>query len=153
MIGLDALKPHVFVMDPNERQSGTNRGMTVVGSKNIGRVSVMELTPIGAEFESIIAAVLLFLFGGIICFLACFGVTHCYLCYKRRILRKKRRRDRSEDFNYTTLDLESQTDEVYVTDGKKLKVKNENPVQRPSNASLISNGSSETTGSTKSTNT
>ncbi|CAD5227672.1 unnamed protein product [Bursaphelenchus okinawaensis] len=110
----------------------------------------MELTPIGAEFESIIAAVLLFLFGGLICFMACFAVTHCYLCYKRRILRKKRRRDRSEDLNYTTLDLESQTDEVYVSDGRKIKVQRQ---ARPSNASFSSQESSQTTGSTKSTNT
>lgn len=57
---------------------------------------MVELTPLGSEFESIIVAVILFLAGGILCFLCCFGVTHAYLFYKRRVLRKKRRHEKSD---------------------------------------------------------
>lgn len=56
-----------------------------------GAAQRMEFTPLGAEFEAVIAAVLLFLLGGLVCFLACFAVTHCYLCYKRRVLRRRRK--------------------------------------------------------------
>ena len=63
----------------------------------------MQLTPIGSEFEAIIVAVVFFLAGGAVSFICCFAATHTYLCYRRRILRKKRRHERSEerDVDYT----------------------------------------------------
>lgn len=55
---------------------------------------MVKLTPIGSEIESIIAAVIVFLVGGLLSFLCCFFVTHVYLCYKRRMTRRKRRHER-----------------------------------------------------------
>lgn len=69
----------------------------------------MKLTPLGSEFESVIAATILFLFGGALSFLCCFAVTHVYLCYKRRIYRKRRRHDKEdrENSSYMILDEDS----------------------------------------------
>uniref|UniRef100_A0A183CKH1 Secreted protein n=1 Tax=Globodera pallida TaxID=36090 RepID=A0A183CKH1_GLOPA len=57
----------------------------------------MRLTSLGAEFESVIAATLLFLAGGAISFLCCFFVTRTYLWHKRRILINRLRNEWSED--------------------------------------------------------
>ena len=57
---------------------------------------MIRLTPLGSEFESVIAAVVLFLAGGVMSFMCCFAVTHAYLCYKRRLTRKRRRHERNE---------------------------------------------------------
>jgi len=65
---------------------------------------MVQLTPIGSEFEAIIVAVVFFLAGGAVSFICCFAATHTYLCYRRRILRKRRRHERSEerDVDYST---------------------------------------------------
>uniref|UniRef100_A0AC34G9K4 Uncharacterized protein n=1 Tax=Panagrolaimus sp. ES5 TaxID=591445 RepID=A0AC34G9K4_9BILA len=72
---------------------------------------MVELTPLGSEFEAVIAAVLLFLLSGLFMFFCCFVLTHIYLFYKRRIQRKKGRerheeKDTNSTFNYAPLQTE-----------------------------------------------
>uniref|UniRef100_A0AC34R364 Uncharacterized protein n=1 Tax=Panagrolaimus sp. JU765 TaxID=591449 RepID=A0AC34R364_9BILA len=84
----------------------------------------MQLTPLGTEFEAILAAVLVFILGGVLMFLCCFVVTHIYLFYKKRTFRKKRRHDRlvedaagtvnhanSRQFSYAPLQAEQNSSE------------------------------------------
>ncbi|KAI6205545.1 hypothetical protein M3Y94_00804200 [Aphelenchoides besseyi] len=106
----------------------------------------MKLTPLGSEFESIIAGTVLFLLGGFICFLCCFSVTHTYLCYKRRVL--KRRRHSVEDIDYAPLKVEPT--EIVVVEG--VNSRRISDLKRPSDASFQSGSSLLSSESTSTTN-
>jgi hypothetical protein len=85
----------------------------------------MRLTPIGSEFESIIAAVVFFLLGGVLSFAFCFSITNLFLCYKRRIS-KRHRHNSVDDFDYTVLTVDNSSvhgapSEVVVVDPAKLE--------------------------------
>jgi hypothetical protein len=83
---------------------------------------MVRLTPLGAEFESVIAAVILFLAGGVMSFMCCFAVTHVYLCYKRRLTRKRRRHERNESrdqSSYAILEDDYYPQEVLVKKAKR----------------------------------
>lgn len=86
---------------------------------------MIKLTPIGSEFESIIAAVILFLFGGVICFVCCFGVTQIYLFYKRRLYRKRHKHDNDgigDDYEITkSLSKNNNLQNIIIN--KKIKTK------------------------------
>jgi hypothetical protein len=103
----------------------------------------MRLTPIGSEFESIIAAVILFLFGGVVSFFCCYTFTNIFLCYKRRILRKHR---------HSILTLESASvvsPEVVVVDAGRL---NNSQIYEYKQQKRLSNDSANSSVSTSSTN-
>ena len=59
--------------------------------------NMVELTPLGTEFEAIIVGVLVFILGGAMMFFCCFIVTHMYLFYKSRVIRKKKRHKKNND--------------------------------------------------------
>ncbi|KAI6244096.1 hypothetical protein M3Y99_00080000 [Aphelenchoides fujianensis] len=110
----------------------------------------MKLTPVGTEFEAVIFGCLLFLLGGVLSFLCCFTVTHTYLCYKRRVL--KRRRHSIDEVSILKGETPLPPTEVVVVergDGRRLS-----ELKRPSDASFQSGSSlltSESTGSTSAT--
>lgn len=112
----------------------------------------MHLTPIGSEFESIIAAVVFFLLGGFVSFTLCFCATNCYLCYKRRII--KRHRYSVDDFDYTVLTADNNSmvspNEVVVVDAGRLQKSHtyaqpKNKQKRASDASSLSTSSTNET--------
>ena len=116
----------------------------------------MRLTPIGSEFEAIIAAVVFFLLGGLLSFAACFFITNMFLCYKRRIL--KRHRHSIDSYDYTVLTAENTSivspNEVVVVDAGRLQ---KSPAyatdykQQQKRPSVVSVNSSLSTSSTNET--
>ncbi|KAI6191532.1 hypothetical protein M3Y97_00238500 [Aphelenchoides bicaudatus] len=115
----------------------------------------MRLTPIGSDFEAIIAAVVFFLLGGFISFALCFCFTNAFLCYKRRVI-KRHHRYSVDDFDYTVLSADNNSmvspNEVVVVDAGRLQ-KTHTYVQpsSQSNKKRLSDASSLSTSSTNET--
>ncbi|VDM44597.1 unnamed protein product [Toxocara canis] len=69
------------------------------------------LTPIGADVESILVAVIMFLGCGILMFCCCFVVTQIYVCYKQSRIRKKRRmRGEEDEFTFAIMQADGSFD-------------------------------------------
>lgn len=115
----------------------------------------MRLTPIGSEFESIIAAVIFFFVGGILSFVFCFAITNMFLCYKRHVLKRHRHNNNVDDFDYTVLTVDNSSNvvspsEVVVVDAGRLE--KSRTYTDYAKQKRVSNGSVNSSLSTSSTN-
>lgn len=109
----------------------------------------MQLTPLGAEFESIIVGVLLFLAVGFISFGCCFLVTNIYIFYKRRTLRTRMRHERGYNYSngyYNECDDDNSSFDEFIRNDSKIAYDEE--IRRNSKESKSTISSTEITNST-----